>query len=156
MSWTSHDADLEAQITGLEVLATNALRIEWRKLHRAEPPTRLSRDLLIRGIAFKIQERAYGGLNPAAQRRLRSLAGERTGSSASVFSPGITPKPATKLVREWQGRAHTVTVLEEGFDYGGECQRRRENASAGRSKNASRADGRCGRGCAALVQAASP
>jgi hypothetical protein len=39
-----HDADLEAQITGLEALATNALRIEWRKLHRAEPPTRLSRD----------------------------------------------------------------------------------------------------------------
>jgi hypothetical protein len=88
-----------------------------RAAHPIEPRS------LIRGIAFKIQERAYGGLNPAAQRRLRSLAGERTGSSASVFSPGITPKPATKLVREWQGRAHTVTVLEEGFDYGGERYR---------------------------------
>lgn len=112
---------VEAEIAGLEALPTNALRIEWRKLYRAEPPTRLSRDLLIRGIAYRLQERAHGGLSRAAQRRLRSPAVQ--GAAAQPSSPHPTLKAGTKLVREWRGRTHTVTVLEEGFDYDGECYR---------------------------------
>jgi Protein of unknown function (DUF2924) len=44
------------------------LRGEWRRLHRMPPPMRLSRDLLIRGITYKLQERAYGGLSMATAR----------------------------------------------------------------------------------------
>ena len=114
---------VEAQIAGLDALSTEALRIEWRRLHRAEPPKRLSRDLLIWGIAHRIQERAYGGLTLAAQRRLRSLAAEMAGNGGSVVRPGTMLKPGTKLVREWHGRTHTVTVLEQGFDYDGQRYR---------------------------------
>ena len=53
--------EIESEIAGLDGLATGALRIAWHGLYRARPPTRLSRDLLIRAIAYKLQERAHGG-----------------------------------------------------------------------------------------------
>jgi hypothetical protein len=52
--------NLDAEIAALEMLATHDLRIAWRRLHHSEPPTRLSRDLLVRAIAYRIQERAQG------------------------------------------------------------------------------------------------
>src|SRR5271163_1665834 len=62
------------------------LRGAWRRLHRAPPPMRLSRDLLIRGITYKLQERAYGALSKATLRKL-----EQTGPG----SPGrCAAKPA--------------------------------------------------------------
>jgi hypothetical protein len=54
----------------LSALTIFELRGEWRRLHRMPPPMRLSRDLLIRGIIYKLQERAYGGLSLAAARKL--------------------------------------------------------------------------------------
>ena len=104
----------------LEVLATGELRIEWRRLYRATPPTRLSRDLLLRRIAYMVQEHAHGGLSLNIKRRLRSLwegSDQRGGPAAG---PAITLKPGTKLVREWHGRVHTVSVLDDGFEYQGE------------------------------------
>src|SRR5271157_5235644 len=49
------------------------LRGEWRRLHRAAPPMRLSRDLLMRGITYKLQERPLGGLSKSILRRLERL-----------------------------------------------------------------------------------
>ena len=66
-------SDIEARIIALEALTTANLRIEWRRLYRAMAPIRLSRDLLIRGVAYKVQEQAHGGLSLAAKRRLHSL-----------------------------------------------------------------------------------
>jgi len=66
-------ADIEARIVTLEALTTVDLRIEWNRLYRATPPTRLSRDLLIRGVAYRVQEHAHGGLSLSTRRRLRSL-----------------------------------------------------------------------------------
>ena len=54
------ESDIEAQIHALEALSTSHLRIQWQQLYRATPPTRLSRDLLIRGIAYSVQECALG------------------------------------------------------------------------------------------------
>jgi hypothetical protein len=54
-------SEVEAEIAALSGLATDRLRIEWRRLYRTEPPPRLSRDLLLRAVAYKIHERAHGG-----------------------------------------------------------------------------------------------
>jgi hypothetical protein len=62
-------SDIEARIGALEALTTADLRIEWRRLYRATPPTRVSRDLLIRGVAYKVQEQAHGGLSAALSAR---------------------------------------------------------------------------------------
>jgi hypothetical protein len=91
----------------------------WARLHGSEPPPRLSRDLMIRAIAYKVQEQAHGGLSPATRRRLRALTAVVEVKRAGVFDPGISLKPGAKLVREWSGRVHSVTVLTDGFDYEG-------------------------------------
>jgi hypothetical protein len=116
------EADIEANLTALAVLTTADLQIEWRELYRATPPTRLSRNLLIRGVAYKIQEQAHGGLSLRTKRLLRSLAQgskEQGRSGAAPAAPAISLKSGTKLVREWRGLVHTVTVLAHGFEYRG-------------------------------------
>src|SRR5215831_17939989 len=64
--------DIENRLAMLETLSTGDLQIEWQRLYRASPPIRLSRDLLLRGIAHRVQERVLGGLSLSAQRRLRA------------------------------------------------------------------------------------
>ena len=115
--------EVEVQLAGLAERTTRDLRAEWRQLHRAEPPSRLSRDLLIRGIAYKIQERANGKPNAALKRRLRGLAEQLATGNDVAGSGGTVLRPGARLVREWRGTTHTVTVLEDGFDHEGERYR---------------------------------
>jgi len=114
---------LETEIAALEDLATSDLRIAWRRLHRTPPPARLSRDLMVRAMAYRMQERVHGGLAPAIRRRLRALAAEIETKGPAACDPGVVLKPGARLVREWGGRVHTVIVLEDGFEYGGERYR---------------------------------
>jgi len=115
--------DIEARIVGLEALTIADLRIEWRRLYRTTPPTRLSRDLLIRGVAYRVQAGAEGGLSLAAKRRLRALS-EGANRRGKLAEPApVFQKPGTKLVREWHQQVHTVSVLDDGFEYQGERYR---------------------------------
>jgi len=116
-------AAIDARITALDALSTTDLRIEWRRLYRAAPPTRLSRDLLVRGVAHKLQEQVYGGLSQDTRRRLRSVMEGPGKQNRSRAAPAIPLKPGTKLVREWRGHVHTVNVLGDGFDYRGQRYR---------------------------------
>ena len=94
------------------------LRREWRRLYRNDPP-RISRDLLILGIAYRLQEIQHGGLGKATLRKLRTLAKTLRSTGRVGPTPGLALKPGARLVREWHGRTHTVTVTEDGFDYAG-------------------------------------
>ena len=107
-----------AQLAAPESADLNELRCEWRRLYCREPP-RFSRDLLIRGISYRLQEMEHGGLGKSTRRKLKTLAKmfETTGRIAP--DPGLSLKPGARLVREWHGRAHTVTVTEDGFEYAG-------------------------------------
>jgi Protein of unknown function (DUF2924) len=108
--------ELDREIAGLVDRSTTELRHVWRTLHRTGPPLGLSRDLIIRGLADKLQQRAHGGPSRALQRRLRTLAGEFE-KGARSFDPGIVLKTGATLVRQWRGRTHTVLVREDGFEY---------------------------------------
>ena len=103
----------------LVLLGGEALRAEWRRLHRAPPPACLSADLLRRGIAYRLQENTLGGLPAASRRQLTSLA--RGTGSARPQDPPPPPRlrPGTSLLREWHGRTHTVVVREDGFEHEG-------------------------------------
>ena len=94
------------------------LRGEWRRLYRSEPP-RISRDLLIRGVAYRLQEIQHGGLGKSTQRKLKTLAKMFRTEGRVAPDPGLSLKPGARLVREWHGRTHTVTVAEDGFEYAG-------------------------------------
>lgn len=116
-------SDLTTEIAAASEKPTNDLRIELRRHHRVEPPPRLSRDLLVRAIAYRMQERAHGGLGKATKRRLRSLARELETRGGTALDHGIALKLGARLVREWHGQTHTVIVLEDGFDYEGQRYR---------------------------------
>jgi hypothetical protein len=115
-------SDVADRLAQLETLDLSAMRLEWRRLYRAEPP-RLSRDLMMRALAYRIQEIALGGLSKATLRRLASLAAdfESDGRIATPAQPRI--KPGARLVREWHGRTHAVVVTEEGFEFEGKRYR---------------------------------
>ncbi len=109
---------LDCEIAGLVDQSTQELRYAWQTSHHAGPPLGLSRDLIIRGVADKLQQRANGGPSRALQRRLRMLAGE-FGKGARSFDPGGALNTGATLVRQWRGRTHTVLVREDGFEYEG-------------------------------------
>ena len=86
------------------------------------PPLGLSRDLIVRGLADKLQQSARGGFSRALQRRLQILAAEFEKGTRS-FDPGIVLKTGGTLVRQWRGHTHTVLVREDGLEYDGQRYR---------------------------------
>jgi hypothetical protein len=111
---------LEAELAGLQELTIHHLRILWRRVHGSEPPAPLTRDLLARAIAYRMQEQVHGGLAPAARRRLRALARVLDGNDGEAIDPGVPLRAGTRLLRDWGGKTHTVLVTEDGFEYEGE------------------------------------
>ena len=111
-------AEVDGEIAGLVDRSTQELRRAWRTLHHTGPPLGLSRDLIIRGLADQLQQRAHGGPTPALQRRLQVLAREFE-KGARSFDPGGALKTGATLVRQWRGHTHTVLVREDGFEYEG-------------------------------------
>src|SRR5262249_55045316 len=107
---------------GQDNLSTQELRHVCRTLHHTGPPLGLSRDLIIRGIADKLQHRAHGGPSRALQRRLQTLAGQLE-KGARSFDPGMVLKTGASFVRQWRGHTHTVLVGEDGFEYEGQRYR---------------------------------
>jgi hypothetical protein len=117
------DTEVSRVLEALAALTPDELRKEWRRLYRSQPP-RLSRDLLVRAIAYRIQEMRYGGLSKATRRKFAALVQARR-SDRDIGAEEIHPedtqriRAGARLVREWNGRTHTVTVEEEGFTYAG-------------------------------------
>jgi Protein of unknown function (DUF2924) len=111
---------LDSELAALPTLSAQELRLKWRDLHCGEPMAPASRDLMIREVAYQLQERVHGGLALTVKRRLRGLAQELElkGTRASVPAPLL--KPSTRLLREWSGKTHTVLVLQDGFEHDGE------------------------------------
>ena len=114
----SRDLEVARRLEALCDLNPDELRKEWRQLYRTQPP-RLSRDLLGRAIAYRIQELRYGGLSKATRRKLASLVEARDSGAELAIEGAQRIRAGARLVREWNGRTHTVTVEEEGFTYAG-------------------------------------
>ncbi|MGI8570415.1 MAG: DUF2924 domain-containing protein [Methylocella sp.] len=112
--------DIAEALARLSELTIFELRGEWRRLHRLPPQMRLSRDLLIRGITYKLQERAYGGLSRATARKLEQAAADPLSHGAAKPAPPISLKPGTRLVREWRGVTHMVLIHANGIEWRGQ------------------------------------
>ena len=97
---------LENEIGSLAGLPTHELRIAWRRLCRTQPPRCMPRDLMIRALAYRMQERAHGGLAPATKRKLRSLVAELEAKGTQVFDPGVALKPGAPRDLTAQKAAH--------------------------------------------------
>ena len=102
----------------MDGVSLDGLREEWRRFYHREPP-RISRDLLIRGIGYRLQEIEQGGLSRSTLRKLQTIAKDLRMTGRVGPTPSLSLKPGARLVREWHGRTHTVTITEDGFEYAG-------------------------------------
>src|SRR5687767_5160573 len=107
---------IQKKIAELEALDTAGLRKLWGKVFGGPAPKSMRRDLLLRALAYHVQEQELGGLKPAVRRRLARAAQDLgLGQTPPVSPPRV--KSGTRLLREWQGVVHEVIVLEEGVRY---------------------------------------
>jgi hypothetical protein len=104
-------------LSRLPTLEIGELRQQWRALYKAEASPHLSRELLVRAVAYRMQEVALRGLRPVRQRQLRQIAQQFKQTGATNTPPRPELKPGTRLVREWQGRTYEVLVLDDGFSW---------------------------------------
>lgn len=98
-------------------MSTDELKAEWARRYAAPTPN-LSPELLRLGIAYRLQEQKVGGVSRSTKSVLRQLA--RQPQEGKLKSP--SPRKltiGTRLVRDWHGVGHTVTVQENGFEYDG-------------------------------------
>ncbi|MEA2649904.1 MAG: hypothetical protein QOG61_2339 [Candidatus Binataceae bacterium] len=109
---------LEQEVADLLSLETSELRGKWSALCGVDPPDRLGRTLLIRAIAYRLQEKALGGLKPSAQRILDRVCDEPRGSASGRITK-TRINAGTVLIREWRGVRHRVTVLDRDVVYRG-------------------------------------
>jgi hypothetical protein len=105
-----------ARLPGLEL---TELRQQWRALYKSDASPHLSRELLLRAVAYRLQEIALGGLRPERQRELRQIAHQFNQTGEIRRHARLELKSGTRLVREWQGRTYEVLVLDDGFSWQG-------------------------------------
>jgi hypothetical protein len=105
------ESEIIAEVEKLQTLGKDDLRARWSTLFGKAPPPALTKDLLGRMIAWRIQEKFYGGHDMATLRLLDGLARGKAAKSAA--EPKL--RPGTVLMREHGGMRHTVTVTADGF-----------------------------------------
>lgn len=99
-------------------LPPEELKAEWARRFGAPAPT-LSAELLRLGVGYKLQAQKHGGLSRGTRTLLRQVAARR-GKGIEAKSQPRKLTPGTRLVRDWHGLGHTVTVLNDGFEYAGQ------------------------------------
>lgn len=108
---------IAAEIKKLEELSTAHLKEQWHRKWPVQLPKQVSRELLVLSLACELQAAEFGGLPRGLQRQIDTLAGDLKRSGKIDGNAPIRIKPGTRLVREWQGERHEVTVLEKRFAY---------------------------------------
>ena len=110
---------LVREIEELQKSTSSNLKQRWTALYGTAAPRRISRDLLIRALAYRIQEKALGGLKPSTRRLLAKVATDASARRSIQVAPEPSLKPGTVLLREWHGTQHQVIVRENGVVFNG-------------------------------------
>lgn len=111
------DAEIEKQIEALAELDLAGVRWAWREARGTEAPPGMSRDFLVRCLAYQLQARVHGDLDRKFKRMLDRLAVGDLSVIAAAIGQGMNLKPGTVLVREYKGELHRVTVMPDGFSW---------------------------------------
>ena len=114
------------QIADLERMSISDLQDRWSQLIGTEPP-RYNREFLVRRLAHRLQELTHGGLSQAARTQMNQLLDEAGYDEIGALPADRRPAQGrrelpvlgTRLIREWDGQRHAVTVVQGGFEYGG-------------------------------------
>ena len=110
-----------AQVAVLPDKSTDELKRMWRDLYDSDPPP-YNRAFLIKRLGYRLQELSIGGLSETARKRLDAMAADPEYGDPVKMHRKQTGRPiaGTRLIREWRGVEHQVTVLDDGFEYQGQ------------------------------------
>ena len=111
----SKSLSVRDELAGIEQMSASELRQKWGAAHQSDCP-KISPSLLRLALAHEVQSKGLGQLRPAIARKLQSIGSGNT----ALTEPAIRLKPGTRLLREWNGRTHSVVVSEEGFEMDGQ------------------------------------
>jgi hypothetical protein len=116
----THVDPLPSRLAALKTAPAGELKKQWGALFDSAPPP-FNRRYLESRLAYRIQELAYGGLKPDTIRRLERLGEELDGGdrTKSRIRADLMPIVGTRLIREYQGVEHVVTVTADGFEWQG-------------------------------------
>ena len=116
--------DISRKLGQLKTFSRRQLLDLWQELYRRAAPVGLRRELLIPFLSYKLQECTYGGLKPSTRAELKRIARDLGKSGVTTRSiRHRRTKAGTRIVREWGGKTHEVTVLESGYRYHDEVYR---------------------------------
>ena len=114
------DPSVIAQIAALKRMPVPELKAQWQQLFDQPVPS-YNRRFIESRLAYRLQELAFGGLKPETITRLEALGEQLDGGKVDIRRQRGEDRPiaGTRLVRDWQGVEHTVTVLADGFEWQG-------------------------------------
>ena len=127
---TSNESVLK-QITALHTMPFKEIKERYQTMFPDNAPA-ANKDFLIRRIAYKLQEEAFGALSTAAQEKLETLKtaldplkklGQKPPRGASRKEPRRLPIPGTIITKTYKGTLIQVKVLEKGLEYNGQPYR---------------------------------
>jgi len=109
-----------AHLNTLKGMSINDLKAEWSKYFDEPAPNNSGPYLRLR-LGYRVQELTYGPISKSGRRMLDLLADEVEGGAVrkSMITDPRIPVTGTRLIREWDGVEHTITVLREGFEWQG-------------------------------------
>ena len=110
---------LSAQIAALPTLNKAQLLAIWAENFNKDPPPKLRKELMVPVLAYRIQEREFGGLSNSARRQLREVAASLKTTKPSQERPDSDPQTGTRLLRVWRGETHEVIATGNGYLYRG-------------------------------------
>jgi len=122
----SVEASIEEEIARLRDLDLKGLRVRWRNAFGKPAPEHLTRYLLFRTIAYRLQADRLGDLDAETLKVLQQAAGRKVAASAvakhlaRLDQRRFAPPPGTVLVREWDRKSHRVMVMPDGYAWNGQ------------------------------------
>ena len=108
--------DVSQRIASLPALNKAQLLVVWRENFSHPPPPKLRKELMVPVLAYRIQEKEFGGLSHQARKKLEELA--RTANIRKRQPSAV--EDGTRLVRTWRGEVHEVSVTDSGYLYRGQ------------------------------------
>jgi len=109
--------DIGDLLTALPKMNRTALCTHWQERFNKPAPDGVRKELLVRMLAYRVQEQAFGGLRAGSRRRLDEMAAAISSDPKTAIESMVRTNPGTQLIRSWQGKTHTVTVQEAGYQY---------------------------------------
>ena len=111
--------DIGDLLKALPEMNRTALCKQWQERFNKPAPEGVRKELLVRMLAYRVQEQVFGGLSARSRRRLDEMAAAITSDPKTAVANMVSTRPGTQFIRSWQGKTHMVTVQESGYQYDG-------------------------------------